>query len=320
MRYSAIFPTLVLACCLSSTAIAADKLKAVSTFRGFWDTTMIEFGKEKGIFAAEGIDLDLIFMQGGGIDVLQTVIAGSADIGIGTGTGGAMAAIYKGAPVVIVGSEFTGAGDVFFYSKTSSQVATFKDLNGRKLGIAHQGATTQAVASLLGSRLNAKIDFVVTGGPPATMAQVMTGQVDAGWSVFPIGMDKVAAGELRILATGNDAPGVANENTRVIVANRAFAQKSEVLLQRFFKAYAKVLDWAYTTDEALQKYASLQKMSLEIARDTVKKGYPREALATNRVGTSDLTMSEMVRNKVIDKPLTKQQVTDMFKLVPVLHK
>lgn len=320
MRFSTLVPTLVLACSMSSAAVAADKLRAVSTFRGFWDTTMVEFGKEKGIFAAEGIDLDLVFMQGGGVDVLQSVIAGSADIGIATGSGGAMAAIAKGAPVVIAGSEFTGSSDVFFYAKTNSPVATFKDLNGRKLGIAHPGAATQTVASLLASSLNAKIEFVISGGPPATMAQVMTGQIDAGWSVFPIGMDKVAAGELRILATGNDAPGVSHETTRVIVANRAFAQKNEALLQRFFKAYARVLDWAYTTDEALQKYASLQKISLGIAQDTVKKGYPKEALATGRVGTSDLTVAEMVRNKMIDKPLTRQQVTDMFRLVPALHK
>ena len=85
-------------------------------------------------------------------------------------------------------------------------------------------------------------------------------------------------------------------------------------------AYTRVLDWAYSTDEALQKYAALQKVSPAVAREVVKKGYPKDALATNRVNISDLTLAEMVRNKMIDKPLTTQQVADMLKLVAVLHK
>lgn len=312
--------TLCMTCLWSAAAVSADKVRAASSFRGLWDTTLAEFGKEKAIFSSDGIDLDIAYLQGGGADVLQSVIAGGADIGLGVGSAAAMTAIAKGAPVVIVGATFTGSSDVFFYARANSPVAAFKDLNGRKLGIAHPGSTTQTIVSLLAAQQNIKINIAYTGGPPATMAQVLTGQIDAGWSAFPIGMDKVTSGELRIIASGNDAPGVATETARVIVAGRAFAQKSEAVLQRFFKSYGKVLDWAYSTDDALQKYAALHKISLAVARDIVKKGYPREALVTSRVNISDLTLAEMVRNKMTDKPLTTQQVADMLRLVPVVHK
>ena len=311
---------LVMACSISTTAVAADKIRVVSTLRGFWDTTLVQFGKEKGFFTDEGLDIDLVFAQGGGADVLQSVISGAADIGIGTGTAGALAAVTKGAPVVIVANEMTGGTDVFFYAKGSSQIKSFKDLEGRKLGISHPGSTTQIAASRLASHVNTKVDLVVTGGPPATITQVMTGQVDAGWSVYPIGLDKVASGELRIIASANDAPGISESNARVSVANKEFAQKEIVLLQRFYKAYAKVVDWAYSTDEALEKYAAIHKISLEAARDTVKKGYPKEAVTASRMGSIDLVVTEAVRNKVLSKPLTQQEAADVLKLLPLVHK
>src|SRR3546814_5651944 len=86
-----------------SQSFAADKIRVVSSSKGFWDTTVFDFGREKGIFAAEGLDLEVIFAEGGASGVLQTVVAGGADVGVGAGTAGALAAVTKGAPIVIVG-------------------------------------------------------------------------------------------------------------------------------------------------------------------------------------------------------------------------
>lgn len=302
-----------------SQSFAADKIRVVSSSKGFWDTTVFDFGREKGIFAAEGLDLDVIFAQGGGSDVLQTVVAGGADVGVGTGTAAALAAVTKGAPIVIVGSEFTGASDIFYYSKGTSPIKSFKDMNGRKVGVSSPGSSTETIATLLADANGVQIQTAVTGGPPATITQVMTGQVDAGWSVYPIGSDKVASGDLRFIASANDAPGMAGEATRVSVAGKDYAASHEEVLKRFFKAYGKVLDWAYSSDEALQKYADIQKISLEEAREVVKKGYPREAVEWNRIGTLDVTMKAAVHNKVLSKPLTAEEIADIFKLVKTLH-
>lgn len=319
MKHAALAIALALAVSTSSAASAADKLRVVSSNYGFWDTTLIEFGKDKGIFAAEGIDVDLVFAQGGGSDVLQTVIAGGADVGFGTGTGGALAAVSKGAPIVIIGAEFTGSSDIFFYAKAGSPIKSFKDLDGRKLGISHTGSTTTSIASRLAAAQSASVDLVVTGGAAATITQVMTGQVDAGWSVYPIGIDKVTAGDLTIIASGNDAPGVSESNARVVVAEKRFAQENEALLRRFMKAYGKVLDWAYSTDEALTTYAGKHKLNLETARETVQRGYPREALETGRLASVDFTMESAVKSKTLREPLSKEAVADAFKLVPVIN-
>lgn len=319
MRRALFGAALILAGLGSGSAMAADKVRVVSTLKGFWDTTLVEFGRQKGIFEQDGLDLDVVFAQGGGSDVLQTVIAGGADVGVGTGTAGALAAVTKGAPLAIVGAEFTGASDIYFYAKASSPIRSFKDIGGLKVGISHQGSTTETITSLLAEANGTKVDTVVTGGPPATITQVMTNQVDVGWSVYPIGLDKVASGELRIIASGNDAPGMAEQNARVVVASKDYIASNEEVLRRFFKAYDKVVEWAYTTDEALQMYADIHKISLDAARETVAKGYPREAVDWGRVGALDVTIDAAVKNKVLDKPLTEQEIAEAFKLVKALH-
>lgn len=319
MKRTLLFAAMMVAGFGLSQAAAADKIRVVSSSKGFWDTTLFEFGREKGIFASEGLELDVVFAQGGGSDVLQTVIAGGADVGVGTGTAGALAAVTKGAPLVVVGSEFTGSSDIFFYSKATSSIESFKDLDGRRIGIPHPGASAETVATLLAEANGVNVEMLVTGGPPATITQVMTGQVDAGWSVYPIGSDRIAAGELRFIASANDAPGVSDQATRVIVAGKDYASKNEEVLKRFFQAYVKVLDWAYSTDEALQKYADIQKITLEEAREVVKTGYPREAVEWNRVGSLDLTIKAAIQNKVLSAPLSPEEIADIFKLVTTLH-
>ncbi len=318
MKRALLIASLILAGLGAGPAYSADKIKVISSLKGFWDTTLVEYGREKGIFADEGLDVEVVFVKGGG-DVLQTVIAGGGDIGVGTGTAGALAAVTKGAPLVIVGAEFTGASDVFFYAKGSSDIKSFKDLDGKKLGISHPGSTTTTIASLLAKSEGVNIEHVVTGGPPATITQVMTDQVDAGWSVYPIGLDKVDSGELRIIASGNDAPNMASQNARVSVASKDFAENHTDLLKRFYRAYGKVLDWAYSTDEALQKYGDAHQISLEKARETVQTAYPRQAVEPGTIASLDVTMHAAVANKALDRALTDEELSEILRTVKIAN-
>jgi NitT/TauT family transport system substrate-binding protein len=50
--------------------------------------------------------------------------------------------------------------------------------------------------------------LVPTGGLPGTLTQVMTGQVDVGWSVPPFVLKDLADGRLQIIARGSDRQGL----------------------------------------------------------------------------------------------------------------
>src|SRR5215216_5118108 len=76
----------------SATAAAAqDRLKVAIGQIDAWANQMPTLGMQAGIFQKHGIVLENFGTQGAG-ETLQAVISGSADIGIGIGTSGAMRA------------------------------------------------------------------------------------------------------------------------------------------------------------------------------------------------------------------------------------
>src|SRR5471030_866194 len=115
---------------LSGRAHAADELKLAVGQKGNWDTSVAELGQRAGIFQKHDVDLDILYTQGSG-ETLQAVLSRSAEIGVAGGTLGAIGAFSKGAPLRILGSEATGAGDLFWYVRADSPIRSVKDTNGK---------------------------------------------------------------------------------------------------------------------------------------------------------------------------------------------
>src|SRR5215468_6930707 len=114
-RSLAAFVAALLACALSAqTAPAQEQLKLAVGQRGNWDTSISELGQRGGIFKKHGLNLEILYTQGGG-ETQQAVFSHSVDIGVSVGVMGALAGYAKGAAVRIIGSEITGAGDIFWY-------------------------------------------------------------------------------------------------------------------------------------------------------------------------------------------------------------
>ena len=86
---------------LPGVSQAADQLKLAVGAPDNWDTCIPEVGKRAGIFAKHGLELEILYTQGGG-ETMQAVISGSVDIGVAAGTQAVMGAYAKGAPVRII--------------------------------------------------------------------------------------------------------------------------------------------------------------------------------------------------------------------------
>ena len=76
-------------------AEAAETLKLAVGAPGNWDTCIPAVGERAGIFRNHGIELELLYTNGGG-ETMQAVISGGVDIGIAAGTGAVMGAFAKG--------------------------------------------------------------------------------------------------------------------------------------------------------------------------------------------------------------------------------
>src|ERR687893_855300 len=185
-------------------AQAQDTLKIAVGQRGNWDTSVSELGQRAGIFKKHGLTLEILYTQGGG-ETQQAVISGSVDIGVAAGIMGVLSAFSKGAPVRIIGAETTGAADLFWYVRADSPIKNLKDTDGRTIAYSANGSSTHGVLSSLIKENDLKAKAVAAGGAPTTLTQVMSGQIDIGWSAPPFGLELLDQNRIRIIASGNDA-------------------------------------------------------------------------------------------------------------------
>src|ERR671921_28470 len=108
-------------------------------------------------------------------------------------------------PVRILGAETTGAGDLFWYVRSDSPIKSLKDTEGKTIAYSTNGSSTHGIVMAYMKQYELKAKPLATGGPPGTLTQVMSGQIDVGWAAPPFGLDQLDKKDIRIIATGNDA-------------------------------------------------------------------------------------------------------------------
>src|SRR5450755_1087302 len=187
-----------------SPAQALDNVKIAAGQRGNWDTSVSEVGQRAGIFKKHGLELEILWTQGGG-ETQQAVLSGSVEIGVATGIMGVLSAYSKGAPVRIIGAETTGASDLYWYVPSTSTIKSLKDTKGKTIAYSTNGSSTHGIVTAFMKQYDLKAKPTATGGPAPTLTQVMTNQIDVGWSAPPFGLQQLDEGKIRIIATGNDA-------------------------------------------------------------------------------------------------------------------
>ena len=112
---------------LAAPAGAQDTIKVAVGQIDAWANQVPTLGMKAGIFQKHGIVLENYGTQGAG-ETLQAVISGSADIGIGVGTPGAMRAFAKGAPVRVLAAAYTGVEDIYWFVPANSPIKSVKDI------------------------------------------------------------------------------------------------------------------------------------------------------------------------------------------------
>ncbi len=296
-------------------ARADDTLKLAVGQRGNWDTSVAEVGKRMGIFKKHGLDLEILYTQGGG-ETQQAVISGSVDIGVAAGVMGVLGAYSKGAPVRVIGAETTGAKDLFWYAKADSPIKSLKDTEGKTLSYSTNGSSTHGIVTAFMKQYNLKAKPVSTGGPAPTLTQVMSGQIDVGWAAPPFGLDQLDAGQIRIVATGNDAAAFKGQTVRLLITNAQTMQQRKPVIERFMKAYRETIDHMYSDPAALKVYADFVGITEAKATRTRDGFFPKEAIDPDKVVGLDTIVQDAVQLKYTASQLTKQQLAELIQIPP----
>ena len=300
----------------SPTGHAQDTLKIAAGQRGNWDTTIAEVGQRAGIFKKHGLTLEILWTQGGG-ETQQAVISGSVDIGVATGIMGVLSAFSKGAPVRIIGAETTGAADLFWYVPASSPIKSLKDTDGKTISYSTNGSSTHGIVTAFMQQFNLKAKPTATGGPAPTLTQVMSNQIDVGWSAPPFGLQQLDEGKIRIVASGNDATVFKGQTVRLLITNVQTLQTRKPAIERFMKAYRESIDWMYSDDPAaLKTYADFVGIPVAMAKRTRDDFFPKAAVDPDRIVGLDTIVPDAVVLKYTAAPLTKEQLAELIQIPP----
>ena len=304
---------LAVAVCLSaSSAFADDSIKLAVGARGNWETAAAALGQNAGFFKKRGIALDILYTQGSG-ETQQAVIAGSVGVGIGLGTTSVMAAFAKGAPLTVIGNASTGSSE-FWYVPANSPVRGMKDAAGRTIAYSTTGSSSHMEVLALVKEYAVDARPVATGGTAATFTQVMSGQIDIGWSSPPFGIAAAQEGRIRIIAHGNELAHFRDQTIRLIVAHAGWLGAQRDVAARFVQAYRDTLAWMYADPAALEAYAKFSGAPVAIARQVRDEFYPKDGLTVDRISGLDAVMADGVANRYLAAPLTREQLSALFQV------
>jgi len=292
---------------------AQSKLTVAVGGRGIGESCLTEIGKNAGMFARHGLDLDLVYTDGGG-ETQQAVVSNSAQIGVTSGMLGAMSLFAKGAPVRVIGSSYSGGSQIYWYVPAGSAVKTPQDLDGRS--VSYSNFSSASHVGLLALQKYYKLNFKLTqtGNAAATLTATMSGQIDAGWAGAPFGIKQLDAGQIRVVMKAGDAPEVDKQTVRVIIANADALHAKPDLFARYLAGYRDTVDWIFSTPEGFDAYAKFSELSAAQAKRALAEFLPRAALDPNRITGIDEAIADAVTYKFISTPLTKAQMTQLIQV------
>jgi NitT/TauT family transport system substrate-binding protein len=188
--------------------------------------------KEKGFYDEEGLDVELLWLQASP-EVVQAIIGGSADGGVG-GSFGMIAAAAKGAPAITVAIYAYGGERIALAVRTDAGINTLRDLYGKKVAF-QSGAIGQQMFLTLADaeRLDVSKMEIVFLNNVDMAAAVAAKSVDAiaTWEPQPSLLE--ARGLVKILKRG----GKYLQSPGCVIFGTAYTRKSPEVVSRFVKAH-----------------------------------------------------------------------------------
>jgi len=303
----------VIVSCAMPQGLAAETLKIASPIRGSWEGAIPELGQQAGIFRKYGLDLDILYTQGGG-ETLQVVMSGSVDIGLSAGALGSLGAYGKGAPLRIIGASSTGSRETFWWVAAKSPLRSMREVDGQSIAYSTTGASSHTTVLRFISEYGLKARPMATGDVPGTITQVMSGQVDVGWSVAPFVLDLLSTGAARMIGRASDIAAIREQTIRVQITNASNLAAKKDAFGRYRTAYNETVNWMYSSAEAVPRYLAFSGLSEPAVRLMLKEFIPKESLQTEKIMGLGESMKDAVQFKFLSAPLSETQLEELIQI------
>src|SRR3954447_2577952 len=221
----------------------------------YWHMFM---GKEKGLYAAEGINIEPVFVQAGNPAIAQGTVGGAYEIASNSGDV-LVTAVEQGAPLVIIGGE---AEKAVFGIIVQPEIRSFADFKDKEevIGAASvRGGTSTVFRSILrgqGLQEGPDFSFVAAGSTSERVVALRNKTIAAGLMGQP--QDFMMQDEgLRSLGLTNDfLPSYAMST---VSGRRDWLEANEDVTVRFLRAHIRALHWLYDPANRAEALAILQE-------------------------------------------------------------
>ena len=219
--------------------------------------------KEQGLFAKEGLDVELIEFQNSA-DGLNAVVAGKLDVGA-FGTTAPVAHIAKGAKLKIIGGIMGGDAALIATPANAGKIASVADLKGKKVATVRMASGDAVLRGALKDKgISWKNDLQIfeLKNPAAVIEAVKSGQVDAGLVWGPHDLRAEDQGLKVVIHSTDLQPG--HPCCRLVVTEASL--KNQETWEKFVRAILKAEKFAAEnkkeTIEAIAKYVKIDQQLL----------------------------------------------------------
>ena len=300
----------------AASAQAADAIKVTVSHKTSWDSVPTLLAQEKGYFKEQNLDITFVYASGGS-ETVQTAATGTVAIVANASVHAAIAAYAKGADIRIIANQVTGSPDIFWYVKADSPIKKPEDLDGKNVTYSRPNSVTDLVIRNFAKERKFTPKLIAGGDMPAVRTMLMTGQVDASWSVAPFAADSLHAKEVRILFTGDDVTAAKTVVSRVSLANADFLKKNRDVVRRFNIATQKALDDMHGPkhDEVVAWFAKENGSDPAVMRDASRMFGSKQQRLLAPIERFDEAVNQAVEFNLIKEKLTPAQVKEIVDIV-----
>ncbi|TKG72137.1 ABC transporter substrate-binding protein [Prauserella endophytica] len=228
-----------------------------------------KFGKEKGFFEEQGLDVTFVEAQ----DPVGLVSSGDVQIA-DSDTTSAVIAAGKSAPIKIVSSMYRTKGP--FYLIGGKNVRDMADLKGKRIGIGRKGSGMEVYTRYIlreNGISESEVTLIPTGAYQPAYAALESGQVDATIIHEPFVSLAESTGVGHLLAKGWDY--LPTFHTGVEITSTRFAEENPDVVRKFLTAYFRSAIYAKEHQDEFRDFASSQiKVPAEVQASALRREEP----------------------------------------------
>jgi ABC-type nitrate/sulfonate/bicarbonate transport system substrate-binding protein len=294
----------VMAVPLAAAALAADAVRVGKAVPFAWTFTPIDVGIDVGIFAKQGLELQVTSFAGDA-RLQQGLVSDSIDFGLGSGPG--MGFLAKGSPAKAVAAMAGAPMNMSIVVSYDSAIKTLDDLKGKKIGITTVGSLTDwLLKRVVAEKKWASTDVtaVTVGGMDSTKAALKTGQIDAVVIALELGYALEEARVWRVLAPL--APFAPDFHTHVIFARDELIAKKPELVERFLRGWFETIAFMRTNKE---RTVEITAKVLNLDKAVIGRVYDEQIKIFTADGRFDPKALVVLRQSLVEMGIL-QQVPD----------